>query len=531
MTRNYLIQAPLLLLLLAFTLFLTDSVKAQQKEINAQVTHIAGSTIYLSAGMDDGIIQGDTLFIYRETTLLGSLVVQSVASKSLSAEFAEKPFSLTRGQTLLIRFEKPKATKKDNPTKKNTQKTPVSILEASSTTSKSRLSDKPRITGRIAIGGTANISTTKWNNVQNRHTNRTFLTPYTNFSALVSNLPGGLSVDASMAYSYRYSSSSAIFPASWARFYRLNVEKKFTNFPLSIKAGRFYNRHEIFSGFWDGVMTTVGDRNNGIGFIAGFEPLRSDEGFQTDLPKYSAYTYHEFQIRKFRSTTELDFTAVMPRTNLNNHLYVGAYQQFLLGRNRISVRMQADQHPQNHKWNFSQIMIRGSLALTNAFEMHGAFNRRRPYLLYSIDPLGYLRTQITGGARVRINSGSAGADFTRITSELSPSAYSVSGYAQTYRSRLWQLGFSVNGQYWFNDNYNTIRISPGINRDFNDLHLGLGYEFYRTDFVSGRYITHTVDLSAMINVGPKWFLQGSMHTSYGELFLNNTFQFSIWRSF
>ena len=521
--------------LFMFSLFLTgilyNNVRAQQKELTTQVTQIAGSVIYLSAGSDDGIVQGDTLYIYREKTLLGSLAVQSVASKSLSAEFASKPFALTRGQVISIRFEKPISTIAEPKQETNPQEPKTSIFNTTASSTKGRKSHKPQISGRISIGGTANMSTTKWNNVQNRHTNRMFVTPYTNVSALVSNLPGGLSVDASMAYSYRYSSYSNFTPASWARFYRMNVEKEFTGVPFSIKVGRFYNRYEIFSGFWDGVMAKIGDRNNGVGFIAGFEPIRSNEGFQTDLPKYSAYTYQEFQYKNFRSSTELDFTAVTPNINLDNHIFAGAYQQFLLGRNRISVRLQTDRHPQTKKWNFSQVMVRGAFQLTDAFELHGAFNRRRPYYIYSVDPLGYLRTQITGGARLRMNAGSIGGDLTRITSELSPTAYSVSGYAQTYRTRLWNLGFSINGQYWFNDNYNTLRLAPEINRDFNRLHLSLGYEFYRSDFISERYITHTADLSAMISLGPKWYFQTNWRTSYGQLFLNNTLQFSIWRSF
>jgi len=517
--------------ILLFTTIFVQLVHAQQEEITTQVTQIAGSVIYLSSGSDDGIVQGDTLYIYRKKTLLGSLVVQSVASKSLSAEFAVTPFPLTRGQTIVIRFEKPKTPEEKINKQENPTKQPISILNTTSTTVESRAGSKPQISGRISFGGTANASTTKWSNVQNGHTNRLFLTPYTNFSALMSNLPGGLTIDASMAYSYRYSKTSTITPTNWARFYRLNVEKSFTKIPLTITAGRFYNRYEIFSGFWDGIMAKVGNRNNGIGFITGFEPIRSDEGFQTDLPKYSAYTYHEFQIANFRSNTELDFTAVMPNINLRNHLYVGAYQQFLLNHNRISLRLQADQHPQSKNWNFSQVMVRGSFEPVDWIELHGAYNRRRPYYIYSVDPLGYRRTQITGGTRLSFNSGSIGADFSRIISELSATAYSISGYAQTYRTRLWNLGFSLNAQYWYNDNYKTIRLAPALNRDFNNIHLGLGYEFYQTDFISGKYQTHTANLSAMFNLGSNWYFQTSMRTSYGQLFLNNTLQFSIWRSF
>ncbi|MGD8427593.1 MAG: hypothetical protein PVH63_08170 [Balneolaceae bacterium] len=505
---------------------------AQEKEISTQVTAIAGSTIYLSSGSNDGIIQGDTLYVYRGDTFLGALLVHSVASTSLSAEFESDTFAVTRGQNMLIRFEKPRMQGQTNEEKQEIDKRKKSILSNSQNRVSNRDVEHPNISGRIAFGGHALFSSTKWNNVQNKHTNRLFITPYTNVSAFIRNLPGGLNFDASMAYSYRYSNSSTINPSSWARFYRLNLEKRYTNIPLTITAGRFYNQYEIFSGFWDGVMAKVGDRHNGIGLIAGFEPIRSDEGFQTDLPKYSIYTYQEFQVRKFRSSTELNFTAITPAINLNNHLYVGAYQQFILDRNRISLRLKADQNPQSKGWEFSQIMVRGTFSLAGWLKLHGGYNQRRPYLMYrNGNPIGYRRTQITGGTRILTDYGNIGADFTRISSELNSTAYAVSGYAQKYRSNLWKLGFSVNAQYWYNDTFNTIRLAPGIHREFNNFYLSLGYEFYRTDFASDQYQTHTVDLSASVNLSSNWYFQTNLRSGYGELFINNSLQFSIWRSF
>jgi hypothetical protein len=312
----------------------------------------------------------------------------------------------------------------------------------------------------------------------------------------------------------------------------LNIEKSFEKLPLTITAGRFYNPYEIFSGFWDGMMLRVGSRDHGIGLIAGFEPVRSNEGFQTDLPKYSAYTYREFETGIFKSTTELDVTTVIPTVNLENHIYAGLSQQFMVSRHRISVRLQADQNPVDNQWTFSQVMVRGMAALTNQLQVYGTYNRRQPYRMYSpITPIGYIRTSITGGAQFHYGSVSVGSDLSRITSELSPTAYSISGYAQANRTRLWDLDFSVNANYWFNETYTTLRLSPGISRNFNTLYLALGYEFYQTDFFSGQYQTHTGTLSAMLSISPHWYVQTNLRSSYSELLINNSLQFSIWRSF
>lgn len=524
-------------LLCAFTFVLLFMVplhrsQAQQAELTSQITQIAGATIYLSSGSDDGIALGDTLYIYREDTFLGALVVQGVASNSLSAEFADTPFSLTRGQTVVIRFKKPPPEEVARQQAEAAQQSRPSILGTAPSAPEQVEVRRPQVSGNISFNGYAMGTRTRWSDVQNISTNRLFATPSTNLSAWVTDLPGGLSLDANMAYSYRYAGATAISPAGWPRFYRLNLEKSFQSLPLTVTAGRFYNRYEIFSGFWDGAMVRVGTQTNGVGAMAGYEPVHGDEGFRTDLPKYSAYTYQEFNFGKFRSSTELDATMIRPRINLSDHLYLGAYQQFVLDRHRVSFRLQADRNPQTGRWNFSQLMVRGMLAVSDFLELHGAYNRRQPYYLYAVDsPIGGLRTEVTGGAGIRFTGGSAGLDLTRLTSEYSPMAYAASAYIQAYRTQLWDLGFSANGQIWHTSQYNTIRLAPAVNRDFKNLNLGLGYEFYFTDFVTRRYMTHTADLSAMITLSPQWYLQADLRAGFGIQFINSSLQFSLWRSF
>jgi len=524
---------PFLLLLILIT---AQPVKAQQQEITTQVSSIAASVIYLSSGSNDGISNGDTLYVYLEEEFLGALIVQNVASESLASEFADQPFPITRGQTLILRFDKPpEAETGSEEVRTEITSREKSIMEGSGSghsSGRAGLKPRPKVTGRIQMGGTAISTQTTWTSLQDNRTDRLFLTPYTNLSTLISNLPGGLRLDASISYTYRYSNRSSISPAHSARFYRLNIEKAFERIPVSITAGRFYNRYEIFSGFWDGMMLRIGNRTNGIGLIAGFEPIRSNEGFQADLPKYSAFTYHEFEAGPIKSSTELDVTAVMPTTNLNNHIYAGLFQQFMVNRHRVSVRLQADQNPLDNQWFLSQVMLRGLLEITEHLQLHGAFNRRRPYRMFSfIRPLGYERTSITGGVRYHLPFISLGSDLSRITSEYSPTAYAISGYVQTNRTLLWELDLSANAQYWFNETSASLRISPAIGRNFNTLHLGVGYEFYQTDYFSGQYQTHTGTLSAMMSINRYWSVHANLRSGYGDLFINNSLQFSIWRSF
>ena len=67
MIRSYKTILPIALLSCLFCLSITSQALAQEKILTTQVTHLAGSNIYLGSGSNDGIQQGDTLFVAVES--------------------------------------------------------------------------------------------------------------------------------------------------------------------------------------------------------------------------------------------------------------------------------------------------------------------------------------------------------------------------------------------------------------------------------------------------------------------------------
>lgn len=514
-----------------FLLLFSSEAIAQHKELVTRVSHIAGTTIYLDIGRDDGMSDGDTLYIYIDATYRGTLIVENTASHSLSARYgSEELFPLTRGQQVTVLFNQPEIHEPVTELKTKRE----SILKQPAEAATEASFGSPILSGRVMTGSSILYTQTQWGDFINRTTDRTYISPFTDLNMSVNRLPNGFSVDAAFSYTYRYSSNQPIVPDHATRLYRLNIEKTFDSFPLTLSAGRFYNRYDIFSGYWDGVSARIGTQKQGFGIIGGFEPARGNERFSSDLPKATFFAYKEWSDSRsrFRSTTELAFNAVLPSIDMENHLFAGVYQQFRIDRSRFTISLQADQNPVNQKWIFSQTMVRGYVPLTEQWEIHGAYNRRLPYRMFiNVDPFGYVRTQIVSGLTYRFHNGYLGGDIAFNDSEAGDPSRSYAGYGSVSNSRFWDLGYSAIFNYWENAMGHTLRASPGLNRDFGRIYLRLGYQFYQSEFLNNRNQTHGGELSIISPLFNEWYLNGRLVSEFGDLLINNSLFISIWKAF
>ena len=73
----------------------------QSGAIEATVTQLAGMNVYLNAGQNDGIAEGDTLRLLSPPVGRRLLVVKATRSQSITG-FLGAPFALTRGQKLSL---------------------------------------------------------------------------------------------------------------------------------------------------------------------------------------------------------------------------------------------------------------------------------------------------------------------------------------------------------------------------------------------------------------------------------------------
>jgi len=76
-------------------------------------------------------------------------------------------------------------------------------------------------------------------------------------NARVTQLPGDAVLRVNARGRYRYvDNADPITPTVALHTYQLSVEKDFG--ATSLQAGRFYNRHEPYSGYWDGALVHRG---------------------------------------------------------------------------------------------------------------------------------------------------------------------------------------------------------------------------------------------------------------------------------
>ena len=526
----------LILLLPAFAL----QVSAQQSQplIKAQITQISGQTLYLDAGRNQGISTGDTLTVYdskRNGHIRGRLRVVAAISQSCSVEFLSSPFSLTRGEQIYFSTETPpkKQIAQNTPSPDSLQRKSVMNQKTTFTASTQRVTTTPIITGRIMTGGYLDLSRSRFSSLDQNWIKQTFASPFVNLMLRGRRLPDNMQFDVNMRWSYRYLEQRPLHPTNLFSIYNIQLSKKFKAIPLlTVSVGRFYNRYEEFSGFWDGAMIRYGSYDNGIGVITGFEPSYSSEGFSSSLPKHSVFAYASENIGPVRSSSELSLNAVYPRNGWMNHLYWGIHQDFRIGRSIFSGSVQVDRDPMQSKWRLTQGYLRGRLDLIGRLSANVNWLRQQPYQIWQTgDPISYSRTSYGGGLSYDFSSGYLASDVSIEQNALTRTANSYNLYGSLQRTPLLQLGFTGHARYWSDHSNKVISAGGGLSRWFGQKQIEFGYDFYRTDFFGQVVMTHSITAHLYIPFTRKMILDLQARTEIGKVTQNESMYLSIWYNF
>ncbi len=249
---------------------------AQDAPFEAQVEQIAGSDIYLGAGTDVGVVIGSILVVLGADgeDEAGRLRVIEATTKRSITTFVGTPFPVTRGSTLRLRIE----ASADGPPPPG----PVAVgvaaaasddAPATRSTSSSRASTGPRVSGSLGLSFDARETMTSWDEFDIDEVERKFSTPTVALRFAVAELPGGLDFRTNLRGSYRSSTGDIVQPDDFVRVYSLELRKDFGSVQASL--GRIYNPYEPMSGYFDGAYVHVGGREGfGGGVAAGIRPNR-----------------------------------------------------------------------------------------------------------------------------------------------------------------------------------------------------------------------------------------------------------------
>ncbi len=181
-----------LLAAIALLLFLSGvcqtRARAQETPLGVLVEQIAGASIYLRAGTDDGISVDDTLLVVDDSgeRTIGALIVIGATAGRSVVSFLDDPFPLTRGTMLSIRMGAGAAIAAPPRETPSVEPGQQGRLPGAAPRS------YPQVSGRFSVQLNALESTTKWQSNEEVSIGRQFATPSMGLRLKVSDLPGGI---------------------------------------------------------------------------------------------------------------------------------------------------------------------------------------------------------------------------------------------------------------------------------------------------------------------------------------------------
>jgi hypothetical protein len=330
--------------------------------------------------------------------------------------------------------------------------------------------------------------------------------------------------------SYRYSDVVAISPERSVRIYNVTAIKTFDNAPLEFRVGRFYNPYEPYSAYWDGALVRVGGRTGpGIGVVAGFEPLRGNEGFSQDVAKVTGFADYSARGRSWSYSTDVSFHVLRPKLDgFPDQTFAGWSQQFRLGRLSVNQRLRMDRATDSGTWTLAQVRVRAGFAVAGPVRLNVAYSRMRPGLFRGLLPaLSPEREEITAG--FSIFQGMKSLTFDAGTTQWADEGrgLSLSGSASV---DVGPLQFYASGRHWSRTGMRSIAAAPGLGFTWGWVTTRLGYQRYETK--STETLTSqsgTVEFTARPTRG-LWITLGG-EQQWGGNYEGTRIRFSVGRSF
>jgi hypothetical protein len=497
---------------------------AQDIRLEVMVDQIAGTSIYLRAGTADGIAQDDTLTVFNESgdQAVGALLVISATASRSVVSFLADPFPVTRGTLLRIRIgSSPSAAER-------AQEPGVDPVR----TTESPPSAYPQVRGRLSLQLNTLASTTSWSGNEDVSIDRRFTTPAIGLRFGVKDLPGGLELASNLRGTYRHSSNDLVQPAHSMRVYEASVRKSFERAPLQVQLGRFYNRYETYSGYWDGLLLRYGTRGLGAGVAVGYEPDRANEGVSTDLPKYTTFVDFNHVGDQVGYFTDISFHQQLPGNDVATETFFGWSQQLTMGRTRLGTNLQVHRDPGGNSWSVTRLHTNGSVPLTSRVSLLGRYAFDRPEYRFRFTQLfSFERRQAGVGFRYWGRGGNASLYVTTNRVNQGDLSYSVSSSFRVTRTQVLELGFHGAGTVWMLENTRVINLLAGIDRVFGRVQSRASYRLYRTVGANSTLLSHTVDAALVFPIGRRVFSTINARVQQGTNQTSNSLFVSLWTSF
>jgi len=274
-------------------------------------------------------------------------------------------------------------------------------------------------------------------------------------------------------------------------FYIYQAYLQHENRSFHVRIGRFYNRYEPYSRFWDGLLVHYGTRGVGAGLAAGFLPRRSIEIISFQRPRFSLFTHAEKRLGTLRVGSDLSFHQIRPSAPLRTHQYIGWSTWMRTAWMRASSEWQLDRDPESKHWRSSRVYLRGTFHPTQWFSFHLRYQMRQYYSIWrSTNFFSPLRQQIALGLTIEPSIYQLSILVARhyYQHQLSGTSYTLG--LHTGKIPLLQASWNTSLGAWQNTLGNSRYLSTSLTRSFRKLRLTIGYQWYHSQLYEQALTTH-----------------------------------------
>jgi hypothetical protein len=518
------------LLLVASAASVAPAAAQEPRREPISIDYVGVEGVYLPVGADRGLVVGDTLVLHADASGGGAIVIlelTSVARRRSVGRSLSPEFQLTQDAVVYLAL----ARAAQDPPSPVSETVPAADVGAgtprsTSTAATSTRERRARLSGRFGLDLEARETLTSWEGDLFGETRRRFATPVGRLSLRATDLPGGLEVRTLARASYRYTDGPTSLPATSIRIYDLTVVKPMG--PAELRLGRFHNPYEPYSAYWDGALLRVGGRRVGMGVVAGFDPVRANEGFSADVPKFSTFTDLSFGGRGLRYDTDLSLHIARP-DSAGTLAFAGWTQRVVMGALSLDQRLRVDRSEDGAEWSVADLRVRGALRLGSSFTVHGGYARSRagaPFRTFLPD--APVRREGFAGVSMRRGEASFSVDAGRTAYGDAPAGWSVS---TSSAARIGRIDLYASARRWTTSGRSSVSAAPVIGFPLGPVTLRTGYGFYRTKGPGGVLASHTGDLSGTLGSANGFRLTLRAQQQWGSQFRGTRIVVGIWRSF
>ena len=373
------------------------------------MTQLAGADLYLDAGTNVGLANGDTLIVRRAAAVapVGTVLVVAATETRAVVSFAGAPFAVTRGDALVLTVQHGGAAA--------APAAPATPVAAPQPRPQGFGPSGPQLSGSAAIEVMGNHSTTIGFGANPERVGRDYAIPALRVQAIVSNLPGGGRLVTNLQGSRQMGTASLFDRSTVLRVYDAHYEQDAGLAHFDV--GRFFSQYEPFSGIWDGALLRVGGSQGlGVGVEGGFQPRLGDEGFSTAVPKFAAFADFRHFGRSLRLTSDISAHIWRPTDGTADRTFLGWSQQLGLGGFRFDHLIELDQSASGG-WDLTRLDARAAVPVTSGLQLNAEYFRDRlGWLNTAPDSLIVTRDRASGGASYQFGAGFVSADLTLLLS-------------------------------------------------------------------------------------------------------------------